>query len=110
MFEPRPAGGPPLPFTAGAFFWLWLFIANALLPLEGFQIRRWIFLKGKVAFGFFCQKTEGVFSLFVITSCWQPRPAGGPPFFLVRDCGIIVHKDDIFITFLWIKTNFNTCC
>src|SRR5690606_40558490 len=48
-------------------------------PFNNFQLKVCFLFKGKVAFGFFCQKTEGVFSFSFITSTHPVCFAATPP-------------------------------
>jgi hypothetical protein len=49
-------------------------------PSNNFQLKVCNLFKGKVAFGFFCQKTEGVLSFSFITSTHPVCFAATPPF------------------------------
>jgi len=49
-------------------------------PSNNFELKVCFLFKGKVAFGFFCQKTEGVLSFSFITSTHPVCFAATPPF------------------------------
>src|SRR5690606_40290363 len=72
------AASPPLQRCAS--FLLLFYFVRVPSPSNNFQLKVCNLFKGKVAFGFFCQKTEGVFSFSFITSTHPVCFAATPPF------------------------------
>src|SRR5690606_15613545 len=72
------AASPPLQRCAS--FLLLFYFVRVPSPSNNFQLKVCNLFKGKVAFGFFCQKTEEVFSFSFITSTHPVCFAATPPF------------------------------